>query len=478
MEISKSALWEEVLETIKTKDKRLIGKSVKGNFSYGARDVHFAYECEINIEGMDEPIKPFKLLTIETSRHYATINDKIRAQYGDFIIATMMIGLGTFSKVIYPNRHKLSVTIFKTPMFELNMDDNKADKTYVERYRAHLLINKDDVLESNDNNADDLDAREYDGFKQIPFQLVNLTLDQLRLKTINTCYSDMTMFNIIRGTYTREAGLLDLPIEDKLKGVEIVLDEVNNDLIRPQTIVEAIPVMGFVDYLQNHYGVYSAGAGHYIQGRWWYVYPEFNTKRFDKSEFTMTVVNVPKNRMPQMERTYYEDGEKLFVLSTGEVTHVDELEFNELNRGNGVRFLLAHKVLNQEDNKTFFLNAAHEVECSVGDNVREFMISPRPTGFNNIPMLDKVVSSNVLLNESKITRQLGSLIRFTWENADADLIKPGMPTKFLYMDKEEIIEKMAVVVAVNFTVTQISIGVRNRYMQNASVLLFVEKEDE
>ena len=42
--------------------------------------------------------------------------------------------------------------------------------------------------------------------------------------------------------------------------------------------------------------------------------------------------------MPGIERTYFTDGSKVIVISTGETIHKDDSESRQMNEGNGMRF--------------------------------------------------------------------------------------------------------------------------------------------
>jgi hypothetical protein len=150
----------------------------------------------------------------------------------------------------------------------------------------------------------------------------------------------------------------------------------------------------------------------------------------------MTVVNVPKNKLPGIERTYRDDGRNLMVIATGEVQLRDDSEVQQLNLGNGVRFAQAKGFMNGSMVETH----GNKAVAQRGKNTSEFVADQRKTGNNNVQLSTNPINANPYVEYSRLARRQGSLFTFTWENSRPDLIYPGMMVKILYMQDGDIKE--------------------------------------
>jgi hypothetical protein len=433
----------------------------------GPTAIHFTEWVEFSID--DEIVVPFKLLSVNKSRVYSPYPGKENARYTDKIVIAVKLGEGTIQKSIYPNKERVIATLFRKVIGESG-DSTKDTTVSILRFRANILDGKSSVLESNTYYADDTDSMDEDNLGAVQFELLGLSTEQLRLMSIQTNFRDMQLKDILQGGLTLQAGSVDLPQEDVLIGVDVAQPN-NVDTHAYVSVPVGTPVMQFPRHLQEQIGVYSAGIGHYIQNKIWYVYPEYNIKRFDQVQRRLTVLNIPKSDLPGVERTFVQDGGSLTVLATGEVQHIDDGEIQQLNSGNGVRLLKGDGVHNG-----FWKIVDDQVVVDRKENIQEFFINERETGLNSAFFTKTIATSNLLHEQSKLARRMGTFVRFIWESADADLITPAMPCRFVFMNKEKLTELYGCVIAVDATSTAASGGIEaRRYSQNASVLLFIEK---
>jgi hypothetical protein len=122
------------------------------------------------------------------------------------------------------------------------------------------------------------------------------------------------------------------------KGVDMV--EPNNEnksehiIVRHGTRLFDLPI-----YAHKHLGgIYNAGIGCYYQSRYWFIYPLYDTTRFNKAKKTLVIVKVPTLRARAIERTYRNEGDTLYVIGTSNSEIDDDAGTNFSNKGNGVRF--------------------------------------------------------------------------------------------------------------------------------------------
>ena len=445
MDILDSAIWKEVNQIA----------------TDGSNPVHFKWRCELLIN--DDIIEPTKLISLDTKRQY-------NSQFADETIVKVLLPQGIFAHKVFPNRDILKVAVYKEPIGELNNEDDLDVEITSNVYRGVLIDPNSDLLETPSANISNEETSDLGGVQEYNIQLVDLAAEQLRLKTVGGIYREMSPTEVLRGVLTIVSGGLDLDEESSLRGVDIV--EGDNTERRDHTIIpQGTPAIKFPKYLQEHAGgIYSSGLGYYLQDRIWYVYPEFNIKRFELEPRNLTVFNIPKNRLPEVERTYITDGDRLTIIATGETKHIDDSENLQHNEGNGVRFLDANRVIGS-------WRRVKENQASISrvDNMHEFVLKERKVGLNNAPISPRRITANPFFETSQISRRLGTFVQTHWENANAELIYPGMPVKYVYLDGDVISEVYGIVIGADHYVSLLGKGISAiRYRCDVVLTLFIE----
>jgi hypothetical protein len=182
------------------------------------------------------------------------------------------------------------------------------------------------------------------------------------------------------------------------------------------------------------------------------------------------VFNIPKDRLPEVERTYITDGDRISVISTGETKQTDTSENLQHNLGNGVRFLDANKVLGE-----WRRVKENQATISRVDNMNEIVLKARRVGLNNAPMSPRRITANPYFETSEITKRLGTFVQTHWENADPELIYPGMPVKFIYMDGKDLGEVYGTVIGADHYVSLLGTGITaTRYRCDVVLTLYIE----
>ena len=80
--------------------------------------------------------------------------------------------------------------------------------------------------------------------------------------------------------------------------------------------------------------------------------------------------------------TFNQVGNSLYVISTGEMKYMDSTEHQQLNAGNGTRFMLASKVIDGLGSVS-----QNKLTANRNDNVTEAVSELRPDGMDNVPYL-------------------------------------------------------------------------------------------
>jgi hypothetical protein len=447
MEIEESSLYREILAIIRG----------------GAKPVHYLWTAQIHI-GNDTYI-PLKVLSIDFRCDY-------ELNYADEVMLMLALPGGMYAKRIYPNQSKLEITLFRSPIGEVSTSGDDEVQPQSERYTATLIDRGNPGVEGNGGNTPTEAILDLTTIHNIEFQLVNKSLEQLRMVSVGGIYRYTDVETVIRAVLTKESRKTQVEEVRKVKGVDMV--PATNNVQRDHIVLpQGLQLVKVPEYIhQKCGGVYSAGMGYYLQGDFWYVYPCYDTTRFNQAERTLTVINVPKNKFPGIERTYRQDGKNLVVLATGEVRLADDSDAAQLNDGNGVRFADASKMM-----EGYVTVKDNKVAAARGANVSEFVSSQRPNGMQNVQLSSNPINANPHAEMSKLARREGSYLQMVWENSLPNLVYPGMMTKVLYLDEENIKEIYGVVLKVHHYVGLQGEGMTaSRHVNNTMLAIFVKKQ--
>lgn len=411
-------------------------------------------------------ILPLKVLSL-------TIVREFRQAYGDEIILEVMIPAGDFVYDIYPYRQDLKVVLQRQVS---NTEEGLGMAPDIESQilRASLVDDQSVTVEGLRNSAHSKNALNLSDTMTIRFQLLDLALERIRLHSVGGLFRDASPAQVLEYILTTVSTGLDLDESNQIKGVEMV-ESPNSDPHRQIVIPHGTRFPELPTYL--HYrvgGIYPTGMGVYLFKNHWYVYPLYDLTRFDQSVKTLTLINIPKNQMPGIERTYRKTSNQVIALVTGDVKHIDKTEAQLLNHGNGVRYMDARKTV---DGFADTANGDNKAIVTRGENNNEFVTDERTTGLNNIQMSSSRITANKFAELSKMARRAGAEIQCVWENSDMGEIYPGMPVKYMYVKDDRIHELKGVVLAAQHYVQTHGVGITNsRHRTDTALHLFVSRE--
>lgn len=410
MELEKTALFEEV-QAIAT------GPS---------KPVHFSYHAVIHVVGLGLDVDRLKVVEIDITDNYVL-------NYGSEIMLTVMVPGGTFAYDIYPNQSNLDVTLIKRPISEGSDDVDTSKAVSVVRYTATMVDKGSPAFQGNGMNTPSRQTLDLANLVPVTFQLFDKLLEQLRMKEIGAIPRNATVEQAIKVLLTNESRKVTVGANRQLKGVDMV--PAHNTTPRAHILIpQRVKLVDLPNYIHHKCGgVYNTGMAYFLQNDYWYVFPPFDTTRFTKSTRTLTIVVVPKDRMPGIERTYRKDGDSLVVLATGDIQLRDDTDANQLSDGNGVRFADAEKMM--ED---FTRNVGNKTMMSRANLNNEFVTTKRPNGMNNVMVSDKPITANPYVEYSKLAERQGGQVGLVWENSNPDLLEPGMNVKILHVSNGEI----------------------------------------
>lgn len=449
MEIEESSLWREV--------RTIVDGDVK--------PVHYTWSADIHANG--ETHKALKVLSVDLSEDY-------EMKFGDEIMVKLAISGGTYAKRIYPYQGEIEITLYRSPLRETSDVHDEEENTQAERYSATLVDTGSIVVEGSGENAVSEESLNLTNIIEADFQLINKALQQLRVVVVGGIFRNTTVENVIKGVLTAESKKVEVEGVRMPQGVDMI--PASNQNRRDHIVIpHGTRLVDVPEYVHRKCGgVYSAGLGYYLRGDYWYIYPCYDVTRFAKAARTLTVINVPKNKMPQVERTYRQNGNNLVVLATGDTKFSDDSEVQQLNKGNGVRFSDANQFMTgfvkTKDNKTV---------ASRGANNSEFSAFARKDGIAVVPFSPRPINANPFVEFSAVARREGGVFAFVWENSLPSLIFPGMVAKVLFLDDEDLQEAYGVILkAHHYTQTRGQGMTETRYVTSTMLSIFVNITDQ
>lgn len=400
----------------------------------GPRVVKFDYAALVHTQDNDFNI--FKILHIEETSDY-------QSDIGPSMKILFQIGLGDYVYKLYPFRDNLEITIKKIPQGERGGTIQDAD-IETRRYKANLIVGKNPQITGErlaNQSYTDLNTSH---IQEVYMELLDRNFETVRTKTfpggsIRNKKAKDTIFSLLMGV----SKLVLVDGKPPVDGIDLVEPD-NNEPI-PNLFLETGMRAAYIPtYLQNEVlGVYSTGLGTFFQRYkekyYWYVYPLYKPSRFDEDVDRLVIYAVPEERMPGVDRTFRTEGKVTYIVLTGSKTYVDNGKISDLNAGVGFRMPDANAMMKKPILVT--------EEGPKGDRARlntEVAGRERKDGNIFAPVL--APSANPFKQYSEVARRQLARVDLVWENSNSELIYPGMPCKYVFMDKDEYKERRGVVI--------------------------------
>lgn len=428
----------------------------------GSKPIFALWTCEIYAG--KEMVKPFRIKTIDINRNYDT-------EYSDIIVIETLIPEGTFNSKIRPFEDNLEIQLFKNPLGEVGTTPNQEVNTESQRYRATIIEDGTTVIKKATPDNLDIEGADLTNLKTVYFQLVDIVSEQLRMRTTGGIFIDAIPALVLRTILGKESKKVSGAGDQIVRGVDLV-EPSNNKVYKHVIIPEGTRVVDLPKYIQEKCnGIYSSGIGYYLQKGLWYVYPLYDIERYPKTPKTLTILNIPEDKFPNIERTYRVTANQVIVLSTAGLKHFDDSESLQLNEGNGVRFTDASVVV-----EGFGKHKPGEYVVDRKVNNTEMMFERRKTGNNHTPVARDPISSNPFVEYSRLARRAVTHVQMVWENSNDSLIYPGMPAKIVYENNNEVEEIEGVVLrAQHFITGQGQSMVDSRHITQTVLTLIIKR---
>lgn len=443
-----------------------IWREINRIISDGVKQINHRWECYIHANG-----KNIKCLYTNGF----TQSSRFTERFTDRITIMASIGEGTYQHDIVPYRDNLEVTIIKKPLAATVLAKETNDEIQTYRYRGFLIDTSSQLLESGIPKAEAKGTLDRIKIKTFELQLINKTVEQLRLKYIGGIYRDVIGINLIRSLLTQHSAGVGDDSRSMINGVTI---SPNPSTISKRQIVipDGTPLIASENsamHLINRAcgGVFMYGFKYYYMNNQWFVFAPFDTTQYESSKKALTIINVPNNRLTNIERTYRVTDSQIIVLATSSVKTMDVSNEAQLNKGNGARFIDANKVMEGMND----LDLESDKAVIKGkEAINEFILEERVDGVNNINIANNKITAGYYIEYAELTKRNGGMIQVKWENAKPNLITPDMPVKFIYLVNDVPFEIYGSVVAIDYVDSPVTTtAVEQKFATVAAITIFV-----
>ena len=384
---------------------------------------HFTYK--IRIVAGEESFAPLRINTLSIKRDF-------EVSYSEELYLSMFVTPSQYAHLVVPNRDQLFVEITSSPIFETSDQQRSDEATRFTVYRAQVMNQTNPAFIDNQAVSVDDKALDQQGLIGLELQLINEGLYLSRFITVGSIYRNANPMDVLIAELTRLKDSLKLEDDVAIKGVTKA-PGYSTEERRVIIIPHGTPIFNVPYLLQEEEGgVYSTGLGYFLQGGFWYLYPLYDTTRATGPCRTLTVVQYPPT-FGSTNRTYISRDDNITIIAAGATNVDDPGFFDQLNNGNAVRFADVRKLLEFEGTDS------NRTTIKRNENIFEFKGPEFQDGLTNARWADERSTSNPFVHYTEMARRNGRYVTVQWKYGDINLLKPGMPVKFMNTANQRIV---------------------------------------
>lgn len=419
-------------------------------------------------EQEEKIFKPLKVTNIDFKNDYET---SIMRE----IWARVVIPFGMWAKCLYVARDHLTCILKRVSL--KNTTFEKVEEAEIEEFVYNVLFHLDESnsltgVEYGSISRTDLDNSYLP--VTVNVELLERGVEQARKVTMGGNYRNVKCEDFIKNILCKFTEELEVDGDKAIKKISMV--EAHNKEKREHIVIPyGMPLLDVPNFVHDACGgVYNSGINCYCADDRIYVYPIYQTDRFDKEKKTLTVIRVSRDLMPQVERTFRVDGDALYVLGLSDSLFKDISQAKKLSAGNGVRYADSRKFMNGQfvetkDNKTVADRKKVNSEFKAEDLKEQDTVFVSPNRINSNPFKER----------SRLTLRDGGTYTFQWHNSKPELLYPGMPVRVLYEHQGEVMELRGVILADHTSVALIGDGMTaNKHGTTTVINLFALAHEE
>jgi len=444
-------------------------------------DKQYKYRLEMYVG--DKAIEAIKVLAVDIKRDFQN-------EFSQSMIVEAAVGLGTYTHEIFPNKQGLTAKLYRQLVLTASNGKVVSDAAEVcWEYQCIIVGEQSPAMVASTEATADKETGDRSDIVSIELQLIEQIVDEFRVVEVGGIFKDCTVKQVLELFFANVQNVDTPPsnltvsaddyLEWNVRNVVSGADIVDPDNIRTYDhilIPHGTRLVDLPNYLQKTYGVYKTGIGYFFQKTIWFIFPAYHTRRYEDEAQTLTIANIPANRMPGIEKTYkvrdpISHYGKVYMLATGEVVQKDHSERRQMNEGNAYYHVNADRIMDvfstTSANVTTIVDEDHEVQAAVESRIHT----------NFLKLSKDAITHNAFVENSRLSRQVGSHVQIRWENADIDQVYPGMPVLLLYILDGNVAKLYGTLQRIDQDSTAIEPGpTEHRHLRNAVITVWVERD--
>jgi hypothetical protein len=355
--------------------------------------------------------------------------------YGAVMTCRVVMPLGDYTTQIFPAKGNLEFILKTENVNYKTLEPSDQEGSIIVRVYNVSLHPEARPFMSEDNNMEN-SSREVQNLMslvEVDLQLKPKLLDDISKVTVGGNFLETSNADLLRNLLKFYCNDMELDDDQKLIGVN--LHSTASEKVHDTVVVDhGTNLCDLADYLQvKAGGVFPAGMAQFVHNRVWYLYPPYDTSGFDEAQRKIVIISVPAKRYPQVEKTFLEENGIVTILATGNKKIISDKNQIQDNAGNGVMFADANQMVSG-----FSTVKGNTAVAKRGQNNSEFVGESAKTGKNNVKMAPEGITSNPFVSTSRLARSQGHFFMVEWENADPELIEPGINVKIMYLNEGEV----------------------------------------
>lgn len=388
----------------------------------------WSYKAMFHTEKEDIAVGP--LLHWEENRDYG-------GNIGASSHISFQLGLGDYEYRLYPYREHLEMSVRTIALDDTGKE--KEDGSVIQRFKVIFHPDKNPIITANKDGLQDATTLNSVQTVTVLLELQDRALEPLRRKMVTgaSTFREVTVERLIRAVLVAGGQQLIIDGKPAVDGIEFDTpdnSELQSEIIVPHgTLLSNLPTW----CQEKGCGVYSTGIGTFFQRydnkNLWFVYPLYRFKKFDTAKKKLVIFSVPDGKLNGLDKTYKVEGDTLKILSVNGSEIKDEAGNSELSTGFGFRMVNAKAVMSKpvEMIKGVANFARHRIMTEVGHMARK-------DGMQFAPVVKP--SANNFHEFSKVLPSHSIHVTAIWENADPNLLFPGMAIKYIYQAHGKYVE--------------------------------------
>lgn len=390
-----------------------------------AGEGYYNTRMSINILANGKWIKPNRFDHQHLARDYGT------GPLGDIRQIEVLMLLGDFTYDILPFRDNLMIDINETPLMQGTSSRNWERFAGTKRFKAVLDLKGQDNTTLTNKQAPMTTRAQMNqvGMKSIVFTLVDELCYKLMMTTVGVTLRQMTTLDMLTWIHKHYFDQVFEGSNKRIETLNIWKQDFNPEIQHQIAFPDGMLLKDVPKFLQNdEAGIYPTGLGRYIQNNQFYVYPLFDTTRYQKHSKVLNIINMPNERFKGSEKTYLDTPRSLTIICTGDNLSEDTSTSRNIQEGNGFRFGDAKKLLSMgtlKDNRMLIDRAT---------NLFEVASEALAEGINNVRWAAERFTGNPLKQYTQMAQKRGQKLTVEWFRSNPDLLEPGMPVKYQTLD--------------------------------------------